>query len=305
MSSSCLVCSWCHTVGLLSFVGGVVLVPFTGTLKVWSRTWKITWRQAHKEATGAGESKCSAGYWYLPFPWLTHKHTNAPAPTDTFLYSQHLAQTRPDILSLCPGAARRLPQIKVITSAGPRAADGTASECCKAWKQHLHPQIRSSAPKQELTWSAPAASKWFIVQKLKQITLSAMLVDRIRQFALTVCCSVCNSVGPNIPTFWDEFLKSSLASWRAQTRPVSDSNWNKDPQRVCEGFHRKSHHLVSARCCSPWPIVSLDYWIIREGNMSTQRKCLSSVLVCVTEFLIAEHAVSEGTCYQTNVCSFH
>lgn len=174
--------------------------------------------------------------------------TNTPTPTDTFLYSQHLAQTCPDILSLCPGAARRLPQIKVITSAGPQAAaDGTASGCCKAWKQPSRPQIGSSAPQRELTWSAPAASKWFIVQKLKQITLSTMLVDRIRQFALTVCCSVCNSVGHNIPSFWDEFLKSSLASWRAQTRPVSDLNWNKDAQRVCEGFHRKSHHLVSAR----------------------------------------------------------
>lgn len=37
--------------------------------------------------------------------------------------------------------------------------------------------------------------------------------------------------------------------------------------------------------------------------MSTQRKCLSSVLVCVTEFLIAESIVFEGTCYQTNSCS--
>jgi len=49
---------------------------------------------------------------------------------------------------------------------------------------------------------------------------------------------------------------------------------------VC-GSSQKPPSGVSAWCCSPWPIVSLYYWIIRGGIMSTRRTRRSSVLVCV------------------------
>lgn len=48
---------------------------------------------------------------------------------------------------------------------------------------------------------------------------------------------------------------------------------------------QKPPSVVSAWCCSPWPIVSLDYWIIRGRIMSIQKTCLSTVFECLANFL--------------------
>lgn len=79
------------------------------------------WRQAHKEVTLASKGNAAqvidmylSPPTHIPVHMYTHSHK--------FLQSQRLAQTFPDILSLCPGAApRMLPQIKVITSLSPRS----------------------------------------------------------------------------------------------------------------------------------------------------------------------------------------
>lgn len=51
-----------------------------------------------------------------------------------------------------------------------------------------------------------------------------------------------------------EFLTSSLVCWRAWG--CTEGVWRATLQKPPSG--------VGAWCCSPWQIVSLDYWIIRE-----------------------------------------
>lgn len=129
-----------------------------------------------------------------------------------------------------------------------------------------------------------------------------MLVDKIRQSARM--CSVCGSAGYNIKVVvFDSKINTEFQRWIPQIvfgklKSTDEASLWLEPKWGCtEGVRgvssQKPPSGVSAWCCSPWPIVSLDYWIIREGNMSTQRKCLSSVLVCVTEVLIAESCLHD------------
>lgn len=51
------------------------------------------------------------------------------------------------------------------------------------------------------------------------------------------------------------------------------------------GFITKATIWCQCFSHSPWPIVLLDYWIIRGSIMTTHRVCLSSVSACVTKVI--------------------
>lgn len=97
------------------------------------------------------------------------------------------------------------------------------------------------------------------------------------------------SPSPSAEIFGDEFLKSPLATRWAQTRPLwLEPNWW-CTEGVCGGGSaQKPPSGAGAWWCSPWPIVSLDYWIISGAITSPQTTCLHCIRrICwtVTRYL--------------------